>query len=88
MLGAAEPAPVYPPGMLTVVGWARFEPWFASSALKSPLRWAAVGVTARLEPKSMLWRWTSMPRKKKALSRFLLKSVPGMRIGPLRLPPG
>jgi hypothetical protein len=29
-----------------------------------------------------------MPKKKKALSRFLLKSVPGIRIGPLMLPPG
>jgi hypothetical protein len=29
-----------------------------------------------------------MPRKKNALSRFLLKSVPGKRIGPDSVKPG
>jgi hypothetical protein len=47
-----------------------------------------VGTTAKEEPVSTFCRHSSMPKKKKALSRFLLKPVPGMRIGPLRLPPG
>ncbi|PYQ18606.1 MAG: hypothetical protein DMF79_14565 [Acidobacteria bacterium] len=72
--------------MLTVGGWFRFCPPRKSS--KIPCRCRSVGTTAKLDPGSTRWRQSSTPRKKNALSRLLLKSVPGIRMGPLRLAPG
>jgi hypothetical protein len=57
-------------------------------SLKSPLRMAAVGTVDRSTPISTSCLKYSKPPKKKALSLFLLKFVPGIRIGPPMLPPG
>ena len=48
----------------------------------------AVGTTPKIGSGASVWRCHSKPRKKNALSRFLLKSVPGNRIGPERVKPG
>src|SRR5438094_10481916 len=59
-----------------------------SSSLKSPARILAVGTVANCVPSSGDCRCHSIPTKKNNLSRFLLKSVPGILTGPPTADPG
>ncbi|PYP99905.1 MAG: hypothetical protein DMF82_23535 [Acidobacteria bacterium] len=58
------------------------------SSLKFPLRIALVGTHDFTKPVSSRCLKYSKPTKKNTLSRFLLKPVPGIKSGPLRLKPG
>ena len=84
--GAGVPAPGNPCGMFTVVF--RFRCWPAPKSLNRPCRMPAEGTTPVMASGASVWSCHSQPTKKNALSRSLLKLVPGTRIGPERVKPG